>query len=269
MRLAIMQPYFFPYLGYFQLLQASDHFLFLTDVQYQHLGWINRNRIIQEGKPSWITIPIQDFQKKDLIENVNLVPTPFWKERIANQIKNAYQKAPFFFSVWPLIEDALHFSTPKLSCYAINSIQTIAQYLEIPTKTAIAPKTAETGENKIINLCKQTGADCYLNLSGGEKLYHPKKFAENTIDLLFHKFLPCPYPQKSLVFIPSLSIIDVIMNLSQKQSKEILSYYLFTTSCQAQKMLLSSEWATTQNRPCITSEKTHPTPSLALASQKI
>jgi hypothetical protein len=211
-----MQPYVFPYLGYFKLINAVDRFIVLDDVNYIKRGWINRNRILVNGREYLFTIPITAVSQNKKINEVFISEKyPVWKEKFLRTMKRAYCKAPYFSTVMDLLHEILIFPEKKLSFFLSNSLKEICGYLHINTQliktSAIYEKRDFKGEERIIDICKQNQAKEYLNLPGGNGLYSKSRFQRENILLRFIDSSIPPYKQGKNEFIPNLSILDVMM----------------------------------------------------------
>lgn len=215
MRLAVMQPYFLPYIGYFQLISVADKFILLDDVNFINRGWINRNRLLIDGEPSLFTIPLQKASQNKLINEIKVTPDTKWRKKLLKTIQLNYKKAPFFDEVYSLLSGLLHSNIKNIAELNFLSIQQICFYLKI--KTSITPNSNIynnqhlNGQERIIDMCKQEKADMYINPIGGEKLYDKKKFFREGIQLSFLNTISEPYSQFKHPFVPNLSILDVIM----------------------------------------------------------
>lgn len=230
MKGAIMQPYFFPYIGYFQLISVVDEFVVYDNIKYTKKGWINRNRILVNDSDALISIPL----KKDS-DSLNVVQRElaidFNKEKILNQIKNAYIKAPQFSEVYPLIESIIRCEKVNLFEYIFNSIEKICNHLGISTKFTISSKIeidhALKSQDKVIALCKKKGFAVYINPIGGGELYSGDAFEAQGIELKFIQSNIRPYTQGKHNFVSHLSIIDVLMHCDKNSIREQLSDYTF------------------------------------------
>jgi hypothetical protein len=231
MKVAIMQPYLFPYIGYFQLINAVDKFIIYDNIKFTKKGWINRNRILVNGKDDYITIPLKkdsDFLNVDQ----RVLADNFEEEKIKllRRIKDSYQKATYFMEIYPLIEGIINNEEKNLFGFIYNSVSEICKYLSIKTEFIISSKLEIDhelkSENKVIELCKAVKAISYLNPIGGVELYSKDKFLSNNIQLNFVKSDLIEYPQFKNEFIPWLSIIDVMMFNSIKEIKRMLNAYI-------------------------------------------
>ncbi len=213
MKLGIMQPYFFPYIGYFQLVKAVDKFVFYDDVNYIKNGWINRNRILINGKWHYITVHQKDASPNKLINEIEITDN---RDKLRKTILNAYSKAPYFKRAWPLIEKVLEFETNKISELAEYSIIQTCNYLGIDTKFESSCKDyRETAtlksEKRLLAICNINKALEYINPIGGIELYEKKTFLNEGITLSFIKTDSITYNQFDNDFIGNLSIVDVVM----------------------------------------------------------
>ncbi len=211
-----MQPYFLPYLGYFQMMNACDKFVVYDNIQFTKKGWIHRNRMLLNGKDVMFSLPLKndsDFLNVDqryLGENYEKE-----KNKILGQIRSSYTKAPLFKTVYPVIEDIFNESERNLFVFIFNSLKKIADYLSILTPLVVSSTLdidhSLKGKYKVMELTKKLGADTYINPIGGVDMYDKQEFAENGITLHFHKMKQLIYPQFANDFIPYLSILDVMM----------------------------------------------------------
>lgn len=228
MKLAIMQPYFLPYIGYFQLVNAADEFVVYDNIKYTKKGWINRNRLLQNGSDTIFSLPIRKDSDHLHIVQRELAPD-FNRKKLLNQFHGAYGKAPYSKPVMELLEHIIQYPGNNLFEYLLNSIRETCSYLGISTKITIS-STIDIDHNlkaqdKVIALCKQCGADTYINPIGGTELYSTSAFEEERISLKFLKPQPWEYSQFSHPFIPWLSIVDVLMFNSPKLAHEKLNSY--------------------------------------------
>jgi WbqC-like protein family len=231
MKLAIMQPYLFPYIGYFQLINVVDEFVIYDNIEFTKKGWINRNRILVNGIDSYISLPLK--KDSDYLDVNQRYLSEIWtteKFKILNKIKEAYRKAPFFKHGYPLIEKAIVFEESNLFLFILNSLQIILEYLDIKTPLIVSSniiiEQALKSQNRVMAICKSRGANSYLNPIGGLELYDKNEFKDNGIELGFIRTEVKPYNQFDNIFVPSLSIIDVIMFNSVQDIKMMLSSYV-------------------------------------------
>ncbi|WP_258101585.1 WbqC family protein [Marinoscillum pacificum] len=210
-----MQPYFFPYIGYFQLIKSSDVFVFYDDVQYIKGGWVNRNRIQQNGKVSYINAYCKQLSVNKRINEVELIDDLAWKSKLLQKIHHFYNKAPQYGSVYPLIESIIEdHSLKTLSSLNIHGIQRICGYLNIDAQFHLASTFNNSnlkGTDRVLSLCKSMNTSVYVNAINGRSLYHASRFEANKMELRFVHSYQVPYNQNAREFLSSLSIIDVLM----------------------------------------------------------
>lgn len=228
-KVGIMQPYFVPYIGYWQLLNAVDEYVIYDDVNYIKSGWINRNRILINGNPTYFNIPILGASSFKLINEIGVNQNEKLIQKNLKTIKEAYKKAPFFNDAYPIIEKILTCEQTNLAKYIAYSIKAICLYLDINTKIHMSSDLKKDnflkGQDKVIAICKELGATDYYNAVGGQELYSYKDFEENKINLNFVKTNEITYKQFNNPFVPFLSIIDVMMFNSKEVVKQMLNEY--------------------------------------------
>lgn len=229
MKLGIMQPYFMPYLGYWQLINAVDKFVVLDNVNFIKQGYINRNSILLGGVAHQVNIQVQAISSNKSINEHQLNENPVWRKKILRTIKQSYAKAPFFEVVFPVIENILSFQEINLSKFLVNQLCKVSEYLHIETEIIESASVYDTkglmSQDRILEICKQAGASHYINSIGGQTLYSRDDFSEKGIDLSFIKTGEYWYKQYNDTFIPDLSVIDVMMFNSKEQVYKMLNQY--------------------------------------------
>ncbi|MCC5929248.1 MAG: WbqC family protein [Cyclobacteriaceae bacterium] len=231
MKIAIMQPYFFPYIGYFQLINTVDKFIIYDDVNYIKGGWINRNRILVNGQPNYINIEMNGASPNKKIREIEINTNPIWKTKLLKKIEQNYSKAPYFDDVNITIKEILFFDSKKLSDVIVNSIIKILDLLEVNTKiertSAHYGNNALRGENRVIDICVKENATTYINSIGGIELYNKERFKNAGVELLFLKSNELKYSQqlKNNIFIPKLSIIDTLYYCGKNNTAQMLEEY--------------------------------------------
>jgi hypothetical protein len=233
MKVAIMQPYFFPYIGYFQLINAVDEFIIYDNIQFTKKGWINRNRILVNGSDIYITLPLKkDSDYLDIKARFLSDDWPNERKKTLNRITESYRKAPQFNFVYHLIENILMHDEKNLFSFIFNSLRQINQYLDIKTPLIVSSSIPINHDlkagNKVIELCKARKASTYINPIGGVELYSKEEFKNEGFELQFLKANNITYPQFKNDFVPFLSIIDVMMFNSKKDFKSMLQSFKFT-----------------------------------------
>ena len=209
-----MQPYFLPYIGYFQLIAAVDLFIVYDNIKYTKKGWINRNRMLLNGIDTIFSLPLK--KDSDYLHVVDReLSSDFNRQKFLNQMRGAYIKAPQYNAVWPVFEKIVMYENNNLFRYIHNSIIEICRYLDVKTRICLSSDVPIDhdlkSQDKVMALCKAVNGDTYINSVGGVELYSQEVFKENNIDLKFIKSMPLEYPQFGANFIPWLSIIDVMM----------------------------------------------------------
>lgn len=230
MKVAIMQPYFLPYIGYFQLIKAVDIFVVYDNIQYTKKGWINRNRILVNGKDEYISLPLQ--KDSDYLHIKDRYLADSWHtERIKmlNKVQEAYRKAPFFEPAFTELKQILSCESTNLFEFLYHSICRVNKYLAINTRIVVSSTLPIDhdlrSKYKVMALCKVLGATEYINPIGGKGLYDAAEFADNKIELTFLNSSNIAYQQINEDFIPDLTILDVMMFNSPETIKTYLNQY--------------------------------------------
>ena len=230
MKIGIMQPYFFPYIGYWQLINYCDVFVVYDNIQFTKKGWIKHNRILANGKDQMIGLTLK--KNSDYLNVIDrYLSDDFDKERfkILNIIRQNYSKAEYFKEIFPIITEIMLYENKNLFEFIYNSIEEICKILNITTKLVIASKININhelkGKDKVIALTKKLQGDTYINPIGGIELYDFNEFKLNNINLAFLKAKNIEYKQLSNEFVPFLSIIDVLMNNGLEGTKQMLNQY--------------------------------------------
>lgn len=214
MRVAVMQSYFFPYIGYFQLISSVDLFIVYDDIKYTKKGWINRNRILQNGKDIMFSLPLKsdsDF----LGVRDRVLAADFNPDKVLNQLSGAYKCAPYFTQTFPLIEEILRYKDRNLFKFIYYSILKVCGHLGITTEIRISSDVdichSLKNQDKVIALCEAVGATSYINAIGGIELYSKDDFTARNLELKFIRSKKFEYAQFDNEFVPWLSMIDVMM----------------------------------------------------------
>ncbi|MFA5370492.1 MAG: WbqC family protein [Sideroxydans sp.] len=226
MKLALMQPYLFPYLGYFQLIRAVDTFVVYDDVNYIKGGWINRNFILGQGGKQLITLPLQGASPNQLIKQVEVGGM---QQKLLQTIRHNYSKAPQFATVFPLIEDILMQQEKNLARFLDYQLRQISDYLGLRPQWHVSSglnKDNELrGQDKVLAICEELGATHYINVPGGRALYEQESFAARGMQLSFIQPKAVAYRQFGKEFVPNLSIVDVMMFNDREQCARLLEEY--------------------------------------------
>src|SRR5262249_8697352 len=210
-KVAIMQPYFFPYIGYFQLIETVDLFIIYANIKYTKTGWINRNRFLRNGEDAVFTVPLRkDSDSLDVRDRV--VANDFDREKLLKQLREAYRRAPYFGTAFPIVERAVMSDRGNLFEYILGSVIEVCGHLGIGTRivpsSTISIEPTLKAEQKVLALCKASGATIYINAIGGRELYSTEGFRAAGIELRFLKPRSITYRQFEAPFVPWLSIID-------------------------------------------------------------
>lgn len=220
---AIMQPYLLPYIGYFQLIAAVDLFIVYDNIKYTKKGWINRNRILLNGAPETITVPLESASDS-LDICARSVSPDFRRRKLLGTVSNAYRKAPQYGVVFPLFEQIVNFESPGLFEFLLHSLVVICSYLKIATpierSSRLVIGSELRGQNRVVSTCLVCGASRYVNASGGVELYSSRDFASAGITLQFLRPELIAYRQFEAPFVPWLSILDVLMFNSVAEIRE-------------------------------------------------
>lgn len=230
-KIGIMQPYFLPYIGYFQLIDMVDEFVIYDNIEFSKASWIRRNRMLQNGKDAFFTLPIKkdsdflDVDQRYLVDDFDLEAG-----KLLRRIESNYIKAPYFKQFFPVIQNIIYCEERNLFDYILNSVVDIKEYLEISTPIKILSKLGRDihqlkAQDKVIGACKALHATHYINSNGGAHLYDAESFQNENIELLFYKTKEIEYTQFNNKFIPFLSVLDVCMFNDIDKIKEYLNHF--------------------------------------------
>lgn len=231
MKVAIMQPYLFPYLGYFQLIKAVDNFVFYDDVNYIKQGWINKNRILTNGSVSEFTVSLSgasSFQK--ICETrINQYAYQHWKGKFFKTLEHSYKKTPYFKDAFEVVSLVFSENHEFISDLAFDSVMRTCRYLGIQTQITDTSRNYQNdnlnAQDRVIDICLKENADEYINPIGGRELYDHASFNQQGLKLHFLKASLSPYPQGSAEFILGLSIIDLMMNLAPIEILQMTTHH--------------------------------------------
>jgi hypothetical protein len=212
-----MQPYLFPYIGYFQLIGAVDTFVFFDDVNFITRGYIHRNAIDINGKKSIFTVPLAGASQNSPINETRIHEREYgkWWHKFQKTLKQQYGSAPFFGNTFEILNEVFDAPSNTISALAEKSVIAVCSYLGMDTRFEKASNIDydKTGaaQEKVLDLCAFLQADTYINPIGGAELYQDADFSKNELELYFIKSGKIQYEQKTEAFLPALSIIDVLM----------------------------------------------------------
>jgi len=229
MKLAIMQPYLFPYIGYFQLINAVDKFVFYDDVKFINKGWINRNRILVNWNSHLFTVPLSNANQNTLIKDLKLAASGKWRYKFLKTLEFTYKKAKYFSIVFPKIEAVINLKSKFLFEWHLTSFHLLMNFLAIRTTLAQSSVNYDNrhlkGQERILDICTQENCQQYINSEGGINLYNKHTFEGIGIELSFLKAGDIIYKQFKNQFVPCLSIIDVLMFTSADRIGDFLNMY--------------------------------------------
>ncbi len=226
MKLAIMQPYFLPYIGYYQLIAAVDLFVVYDNIKYTKKGWINRNRMLLNGKDVMFSLPLRkDSDALDIRDRELAVD--FDRAKLLNQWRGAYSAAPFFKDTFPLLEKVVGYEDPNLFRYLFNSLRVTCEHLGLKTPFKISSEIpidhSLRSQDKVLALCQAEGARKYINAIGGLELYDSDAFRAHEIEFKALRTRPFPYEQFGQAHVPYLSIVDLLMFNSASKLYEVIT----------------------------------------------
>jgi len=252
MKLGIMQPYFFPYIGYFQLIESVDKFIIYDNLNYIKEGWMNKNKILKKNSdPIYIIVPLEKKSSYKKCNEIKIKQNGPWRKKMIKTIYFNYKKSSYFEEVFPIIENIINSKTEYLTQLNSKSIIEICNFLEIGTEItdkvdpykSIEKQLSLPNEElvsyfsdydlnypvrkvlRVFEICKIENASIFINAIGGRELYLKKDFSRNGLEILFVKTNDIHYKQQSSVFFPHLSIIDVLMNCGKVYTQELLKSY--------------------------------------------
>lgn len=224
-----MQPYFFPYIGYFQLMNAVDKYVIYDDVNFIKSGWIYRNRILVNGEPKYFNLPMSGASSNKLINEVEVNNDEKLKQKNIRIIQDNYKDAPYFSDVYPMLEKIIFNNERNIAKYIMSSFEILLKYLNITTElvlsSSIEKNNSLKGQEKVLEICKILGATEYYNAIGGQELYDKENFKKENIELRFLKTNEICYKQFENEFHSNLSIIDVMMFNSKTDIQKMLQEY--------------------------------------------
>jgi len=222
-----MQPYFLPYIGYFQLLAAVNKFVVLDDVNYINRGWVNRNRLLLNGVAHTFTVPLSGASQNRLICDIELVSEDSWRDKLMRTIRQSYKQAPCYVPVSALLESLINYPATRLDEFLLNSLDELVRYLsldvEIVSTSRLYNNAHLKGQERILNICQQEQVDVYINPIGGVDLYDRASFLKQNIQLYFLRSRPISYSQGKAEHIPWLSILDVLMFNEPSAVRQLLA----------------------------------------------
>jgi hypothetical protein len=229
MKLAIMQPYIFPYLGYYQLVSLVDTFYFYDDVNFIKKGWINKNNILNGSNPLPFTIPLSGASQNKLINEIETAFDQKWLDKFYKTLEQAYKKAPHYEQGMAIVRNVMESEHENIAQLAQESVIQVAKYLSFETKFKISSlddhNQDKKAQQRILSMALNEGADQYINPIGGQEIYSKDLFETNGVKLNFIKAAGINYKQYKDPFLPYLSIIDALMFLDKKGINELMPFF--------------------------------------------
>jgi len=233
MNIAIMQPYFFPYVGYFDLINCVDKLIVYDTVQYIQDGWINRNRILHPNSGwQYISVPLKKKSFNDsfrtAIKDIGISDNKDWNYKIIRQLDHYRKKSPYYYETKKLVEECLINDIQNISKLNVQAVDFVCDELKINfdfeyfSNMNIKLDPHSSPQQKIIRICKELGVSEYVNLIGGKELYEEREFIKNEIKLTFRSIPDFEYTCEGYEYIPKLSIIDLLMWNKPTKIKEYL-----------------------------------------------
>lgn len=226
MKVAVMQPYLFPYLAYYQLVSCSDVFVLYDDVTFIKKGYINRNNILMNGHATRVTVPVPGASQNKLIKDLTFAEDV---TKVLKTFKYSYANAPFFDDVYPLVERVLTHPNRDITAICQKGLTEVCDYLHIPTKiirsSDLDYDRTLPAADRLMTICDQFGSSDYVNSIGGQKLYSKEYFAEQGKTLSFLQMDDVFYAQGTNDFVPYLSMIDLLMWCDKPKARTLLQQY--------------------------------------------
>lgn len=226
MTIGIMQPYFMPYIGYWQLMAAVDKYVVYDDVNFIKRGWVNRNNILLNGEPYMFSIALSGASQNKLFKEIDIIDD---FSKLKKTLQHSYSKAPYYEKTMLLLDEILDFPDKNLARFLYHSFSVILNYLDVQTElimsSSVNKDNSLKGQGKILDICRVLQADRYINAIGGQELYNHDEFAQNGIELKFLQPNIVSYQQHKHEFVPNLSIIDMMMFNGKERTKKLLNEY--------------------------------------------
>ncbi len=223
MKLAIMQPYLLPYIGYFQLVASVDRFVFYDDVAFIKNGWINRNRWRVRDEAAYFTIPLRGARAGSAIAKVQVQPPAAWRRQLLATLRQNYCRAPHYEEVASLFERVLDCAEAGIGAMARHSVRSVSDYLGLPTdfveSSSFYGNSALRGRERVLDICRREGATSYINLPSGRTLYAEADFGAQGLQLRFIEPHLQPYAQSRPGFVAGLSVLDLLMHCDVEQAR--------------------------------------------------
>lgn len=222
--IAIHQPNFLPWLGFFHKVAKADCFVFLDDVEFSKGSVTNRVRIILGGNPYWLTIPISDAKNASKISELKVAPTD-WRSKHLRVLREAYSKAPYLDEILPILEDIYSLVEDNLARFNFAAVERICTHLNLTASFRTSSELAAEGkgESKLVAIVKELGGSVYFSGNGAKNYQSGELFSDNEISLSYSSFREHPYSQSAKGFMPGMSILDALFNLSAPEVMALIN----------------------------------------------
>jgi WbqC-like protein family len=225
---AIHQPTFLPWLGWWDKLVRADVLVLLDDVQFPKKGgtWMNRVRMLVGGEASWMTMPVdRAYGGTRLVREMRIDESKPWRENMLATIRGSYARAPFAREVLPVVEEALAASTDRVAELNERAIQLLAGRLGLDTSKLVHQSELGVpgeGTELLVELCRAVGGDTYLSGDGSDGYLEKDAFAAGGVALTFQEFTPPRYQQPAASYVTGLSVVDALMSCGLRETAELL-----------------------------------------------
>ena len=228
-----MQPYFFPYPGYFSLIKATNKWIVFDTPQFETISWMSRNRVIKPNTNEWMyfRVPVRKHKLNTPINEIQIQNEISWKAKIFAQLGHYKKQAPYYKPVVEFLQETLSGEFNYLVDINVHTLKLVCEYIgiefnfELLSNLDIQLEPVRHPDEWALNICKALGYNSYINAEGGQSFFHKQAFQDNNIDLHFLEYLYPEYDQKTASFIPGISIIDVMMFNSPKEIRQLLNDY--------------------------------------------
>lgn len=225
---AMHQPTFLPWLGWWDKLVRADRLVLLDDVQFPKKGgtWMNRVRVLVNGKPAWVTVPVdRSYHGVRTVRETRIDDSKPWRKKVEATVATSYARAPHFKDAQPLVEELIRLPAAGIAEYNETGIRRLATELGLDTGKLVRQSELRAGgaaTDLLVNLCQALGATAYMTGDGSDEYLEPEKFAAAGLELVVQQFTPPRYPQLAGDFVPGLSIVDALMNCGLDGTRALL-----------------------------------------------
>jgi len=227
-----MQPYFFPYIGYFQLMAYVDRWVVFDETQFIHKGWVNRNRVLHpdiQKQWQYVTVPLAKKSRDEQICNLLIHPDDGWRNQILGKLTSYRKKAPYYAETMDFVADCFDCKEQSLVAFLVSLLRKTQEHIGFDTQIDVqsdldlAVLHVEHAGQWSLRIAEQLGASSYINPAGGAGLFREGEFNDAGIELRFLESQSSPYDQGGRDFVAGLSIIDVLMWNGKEAVKSMLS----------------------------------------------